>query len=59
MQRKIIMPVDIKLAFEHEKNTYKMIMSDIDEKVKKLFPTVRKSFFILEILCLSYSCIVM
>lgn len=55
----MIMPVDIKLAFEHKKNTYKMIMSDIDKKVKKLFPTVRKSFFILEILCLSYSCIVM
>lgn len=53
------MPVDIKLAFEHKKNTCKMIMSDIDTKVKKLFPTVRKSFFILEILCLSYSCIVM
>lgn len=47
------MPVDIKLAFKYRKNTYKMIMSDVDVKVKKLFPTVRKSFFILEILCLS------
>lgn len=47
------MPVDIKLAFKHKKNTYKMIMSDTDVKIKKLFPTVRKSFFILEILCLS------
>ena len=47
------MPVDIKLAFKYKKNTYKMIMSDVDAKVKKLFPTVRKSFFILEILCLS------
>lgn len=45
------MPVDIKLAFKYKKNTYKMIMLDV--KVKKLFPTVRKSFFILEILCLS------
>lgn len=53
------MPVDIKLVFKHEKNTYKMIMSDMDKKVKKLFLIVRKSFFILEILCLSYSCIVM
>lgn len=47
------MPVDIKLAFKYKKNTYKMIMSDVDAKVKKLYPTVRKSFFILEILCLS------
>jgi len=39
------MPVDIKLAFKYKKNTYKMIMSDVDAKVKKLFPTVRKSFF--------------
>lgn len=53
------MPVDIKLAFKYKKNTYKMIMSDVDAKVKKLFPTVRKSFFILEILCLSYSSITM
>lgn len=53
------MPVDIKLAFKYKKNTYKMIMSDEDAKVKKLFPTVRKSFFILEILCLSYSSITM
>lgn len=34
-------------------------MSDMDIKIKKLFPTVRKSFFILEILCLSYSSITM
>ena len=53
------MPVDIKLSFKYKKNTYKMIMSDEDAKVKKLFPTVRKSFFILEILCLSYSSITM
>ncbi len=41
----MIMPVDIKLAFKYKENTYKMIMSDVDAKVKKLFPTVRKSFF--------------
>lgn len=53
------MPVDIKLAFRNKGNIYEMIMSDADAKVKKLFPTVRKSFFILEILCLSYSSITM
>lgn len=53
------MPVGIKLAFRNKGNIYEMIMSDIDTKVKKLFPTVRKSFFILEILCLSYSSITM
>lgn len=53
----MIMSVDIKLTFEYKGNVYKIIMSDIDTKIKKLFHIVRKSFFILEILCLSYSCI--
>ena len=53
------MPVDIKLTFEYKGDIYKIIMSDMDIKIKKLFPTVRKSFFILEILCLSYGSITM
>lgn len=28
------MPVDIKLVFRHEENTYEMIMSDIDTRYK-------------------------
>lgn len=39
------MPVDIKLAFKYKKNTYKMIMSDVDAKSKKALSYSQKKLF--------------
>lgn len=44
------MPVDIKLAFKYKKNTYKMIMSDVDAKVKSSFLQSEKAFYIRNIM---------